>query len=135
MIYFLNRHCIFESHPFWSIQQYPIPFHCYTGFFWYMNMLKFNMFFTYSEQLSVNNFQFLLVLCTSENAILYIVPKHMYYFLLGIYLGIKFVDQRTHPSYLYLVMTLFFKTMYKTRPPWAVYDGSCHFKILTILSD
>ena len=68
------------------------------------------MYFTYSEQLSVNNFQLLLVLCTSENAILYIVLKHMYYFLLGIYLGIKFMDQKTHPSYLYLVMTLFFKT-------------------------
>lgn len=32
---------------------------------------------------------------------------------LGIYLGIKFVDQRTHPSYLYLVMTLFSKQCIK----------------------
>ena len=59
------------------------------------------MYFPFSEQLPIASSTF-----TSENAaILYMVLKHMYYFLLGIYLGIKFVDQRTHPSYLYLVMT------------------------------
>ena len=63
-----------EIHLFWSMQLHPIQFHCYIVFivvYEYANIYL-------SILLPVDNFQLLLVLCSSENAamyFLYVVPK------------------------------------------------------------
>lgn len=60
--------------------------------------------------------------------------KHVYHFLLSIYLGIKCMCRRTPPSQLYLAMThCFSKQRCSFTLPPAGYDGSHPFKILSTL--